>query len=46
MLEDIKEPIDLRCHSPEDLKQIADELRAETISAVASSWRSAALSGA
>jgi 1-deoxy-D-xylulose-5-phosphate synthase len=35
MLEDIKEPIDLRRHSPEDLKQIADELRAETISAVA-----------
>src|SRR5215467_10603340 len=35
MLDSIKEPIDLRRHSPEDLKQIADELRAETISAVA-----------
>jgi 1-deoxy-D-xylulose-5-phosphate synthase len=35
MLENIKEPTDLRRHPPEDLKQIADELRAETISAVA-----------
>ena len=35
MLEDIKEPIELRRHPPEDLKQIADELRAETINAVA-----------
>ena len=26
MLEDIKEPIELRRHPPEDLKQIADEL--------------------
>jgi 1-deoxy-D-xylulose-5-phosphate synthase len=35
MLEDIKEPCDLRRHEAADLKQIADELRAETISAVA-----------
>src|SRR5215468_9953317 len=35
MLESIREPMDLRRHAPEDLKQIADELRAETISAVA-----------
>jgi 1-deoxy-D-xylulose-5-phosphate synthase len=35
MLENIKEPTDLRRHPHEDLKQIADELRAETISAVA-----------
>src|SRR5579859_4463497 len=34
MLENIKEPTDLRRHPHEDLKQIADELRAETISAV------------
>jgi 1-deoxy-D-xylulose-5-phosphate synthase len=35
MLETINEPIDLRRHPAEDLRQIADELRAETISAVA-----------
>ena len=35
MLEAIKEPCDLRRHAPADLRQIADELRAETISAVA-----------
>jgi 1-deoxy-D-xylulose-5-phosphate synthase len=35
MLENIKEPRDLRAHDVSDLKQIADELRAETISAVA-----------
>src|SRR5450755_989294 len=35
MLDAIKEPCDLRRHAPTDLKQIADELRAETISAVA-----------
>jgi 1-deoxy-D-xylulose-5-phosphate synthase len=35
MLDAIKEPCDLRKHAPADLKQIADELRAETISAVA-----------
>jgi 1-deoxy-D-xylulose-5-phosphate synthase len=35
MLEAIKEPCDLRRHSPAELKQIADELRAETIAAVA-----------
>ncbi len=35
MLDAIKEPCDLRRHAPADLKQIADELRAETISAVA-----------
>jgi 1-deoxy-D-xylulose-5-phosphate synthase len=35
MLNDIKEPSDLRRHPAGDLKQIADELRAETISAVA-----------
>jgi len=35
MLENIKEPSELRRHPPEDLKQIADELRAETINAVA-----------
>ena len=34
MLEQIKEPGDLRRHPATDLKQIADELRAETISAV------------
>src|SRR5476649_1768528 len=34
MLENIKEPRDLRAHAVSDLKQIADELRAETISAV------------
>src|SRR5476651_2352952 len=35
MLDAIKEPCDLRRHAPADLKQIADELRSETISAVA-----------
>jgi len=35
MLDAIKEPSDLRRHAATDLKQIADELRAETISAVA-----------
>jgi 1-deoxy-D-xylulose-5-phosphate synthase len=35
MLDGIKEPRDLRLHRGADLKQIADELRAETISAVA-----------
>jgi 1-deoxy-D-xylulose-5-phosphate synthase len=35
MLDAIKEPCDLRRHAATDLKQIADELRAETISAVA-----------
>src|ERR671921_482050 len=35
MLDGIKEPRDLRRRSPANLKQIADELRAETISAVA-----------
>ena len=35
MLDAIKEPCDLRRYAPADLKQIADELRAETISAVA-----------
>jgi 1-deoxy-D-xylulose-5-phosphate synthase len=35
MLESIKEPADLRRYHPADLRQIADELRAETISAVA-----------
>src|SRR5579871_447406 len=35
MLDSINEPNDLRRHPAEDLKQIADELRAETISAVA-----------
>ena len=35
MLDAIKEPCDLRRHDAADLKQIADELRAETISAVA-----------
>jgi 1-deoxy-D-xylulose-5-phosphate synthase len=35
MLDSIKEPSDLRRHKAGDLKQIADELRAETISAVA-----------
>jgi 1-deoxy-D-xylulose-5-phosphate synthase len=35
MLETINEPNDLRRYPAEDLKQIADELRAETISAVA-----------
>src|SRR6266487_2865057 len=35
MLHSIEEPSDLRRHRAEDLKQIADELRAETISAVA-----------
>src|SRR5438552_4391532 len=35
MLDSIKEPSDLRRHRAGDLKQIADELRAETISAVA-----------
>ena len=34
MLDQIKEPGDLRRHPATDLKQIADELRAETISAV------------
>ncbi|MGZ3411823.1 MAG: 1-deoxy-D-xylulose-5-phosphate synthase [Xanthobacteraceae bacterium] len=35
MLENIKEPRDLRTHPVTDLKQIADELRTETINAVA-----------
>src|SRR5471032_1874621 len=35
MLDAIREPCDLRRHAADDLKQIADELRAETISAVA-----------
>src|SRR5664279_2231051 len=35
MLDSIREPRDLRLHDAADLKQIADELRAETISAVA-----------
>src|SRR4249920_42532 len=35
MLDSIREPSDLRRHSAGDLRQIADELRAETISAVA-----------
>src|SRR5882757_5048540 len=35
MLDTIKDPGDLRRHEAADLKQIADELRAETISAVA-----------
>src|SRR5215212_1584730 len=35
MLDGIKEPGELRRHSTADLKQISDELRAETISAVA-----------
>jgi 1-deoxy-D-xylulose-5-phosphate synthase len=35
MLDAIREPCDLRRHAAADLKQIADELRAETISAVA-----------
>src|SRR5258708_7617121 len=35
MLEAIREPVDLRLCDEADLKQIADELRAETISAVA-----------
>ena len=35
MLEAIKEPCDLRRHDEADLKQIADELRTETINAVA-----------
>src|SRR5689334_18636795 len=35
MLENIKEPRDLRAHPVTDLKQIADELRTETINAVA-----------
>jgi 1-deoxy-D-xylulose-5-phosphate synthase len=35
MLDSIKQPRDLRLHRAEDLKHIADELRAETISAVA-----------
>ena len=35
MLDTIREPRDLRLHDAADLKQIADELRAETISAVA-----------
>src|ERR1700726_912864 len=34
MLDSIKEPSDLRRHKAGDLKQIADELRAETINAV------------
>ncbi len=34
MLDAIKEPSDLRRYSPSDLRQIADELRQETISAV------------
>src|SRR5450755_5111763 len=34
MLDTIREPRDLRLHDAADLKQIADELRAETISAV------------
>src|ERR1700692_916136 len=35
MLDAIKEPCDLRRHAPADLKQVADELRRETIAAVA-----------
>ena len=35
MLEAIKEPVDLRLRDEADLKQIADELRSETINAVA-----------
>ena len=35
MLEKIKEPRDLRAHEVSELKQIADELRTETINAVA-----------
>jgi len=35
MLDAIREPRDLRLYDATDLKQIADELRAETISAVA-----------
>src|SRR5471032_254691 len=35
MLDAIREPCDLRRHAADDLKQIADELRSETISAVA-----------
>src|SRR6195952_5778617 len=35
MLKGIKEPRDLRAHPPADLPPIADELRAETINAVA-----------
>jgi 1-deoxy-D-xylulose-5-phosphate synthase len=35
LLENIKEPRDLRAHPVTDLKQIADELRTETINAVA-----------
>ena len=35
MLEKIKEPRDLRAHDVSELKQIADELRTETINAVA-----------
>src|SRR6202162_42189 len=35
MLDAIREPRDLRLHDAEDLKQIADELRTETINAVA-----------
>ena len=35
MLDNIREPSDLRRHAAADLRQIADELRAETISAVA-----------
>src|SRR4029079_12065759 len=34
MLEGIQEPRDLRLHRPADLDKVADELRAETISAV------------
>src|SRR5208283_5200497 len=34
MLEGINSPNDLRRHKPADLKQIAEELRAETINAV------------
>src|SRR4249920_1778960 len=34
MLDSIREPSDLRRHSAGDLKQVADELRRETISAV------------
>src|SRR5450759_2799473 len=35
MLDAIREPRDLRLHDATDLKQIADELRRETINAVA-----------
>src|SRR5665811_1638161 len=35
MLDAIREPRDLRLHEAADLRQIADELRSETISAVA-----------